>query len=58
MKNGQLVYSPMGLLRIEEIISDSCIYCRILTGIRKGGLTCEYATTIFVLKDTEDLVIY
>jgi hypothetical protein len=58
MKKGQLATSPsFGLLRIENIVSDNCIYCLILTGDKRGGLTCEYASTINVIPDTENLQI-
>lgn len=50
MKNGQLAVSKsFGLLQIENIVSDFCIYCRILTGEMKDGLTCEYKSTIEVI---------
>jgi hypothetical protein len=59
MKNGQLAISPsFGLLRIENIVSPTCIYCRILTGDKRGGMTCEYSTTIQVIPDTEELRVF
>lgn len=59
MKINQLAVSPsFGLLRIEKIVSEWCIHCRILTGDKKGGLTTEYATTITPIPGTEELKVY
>jgi hypothetical protein len=59
MKKGQLAISPsFGLLRIEEIVSKNCIYCTILTGEKRGGLTCEYETTITAIPHTECLKVF
>ncbi len=59
MKKGQLAVSKVfGLLRIENIVSNFCISCLILTGEMKGGITTEYASTIIPIPDTEDLQVY
>ncbi len=59
MKEKQLAISPsFGLLRIEKIVSPTCIYCDILTGQYRGGVTVEYASTIQVIPDTETLRIF
>ncbi len=59
MKQGQLAISKsFGLLQIEKIVSDYCIYCVILTGTMKGGLTCEYKSTIELIPGTENLKVY
>lgn len=58
MKQNQLVLSPsFGLLRIDKIISPYCIYCTILTGELKGGITNEYATTIAPIPNTDELQV-
>jgi len=44
MKQDQLAISnSFGLLRIDKIISEWCIYCTILTEEMRGGTTVEYA---------------
>jgi hypothetical protein len=59
MKENQLAISPsLGLLRIEKIVSKTCIYCRILTGDKRGGATTEYETTITYIPGTEELKVY
>lgn len=59
MKNGQLAVSKaLGLLRIDRIITEHCIYCTILTGEMKGSVTVEYASTIQHITNTEALNVY
>lgn len=59
MKNNQLAFNAsFGLLRIENIVSSTCIYCRILTGDKKGGMCCESDTSITFIPNTEDLKVF
>ena len=59
MKQGQLAVSKsFGLLRIDNIVSDYCIYCTILTGEMRGGITVEYKSTIEPITDTETLKVF
>lgn len=58
MKNGQLALSKsFGLLRIDQIKSDTCVYCTILTGSMKGGITVEYKENICPIEETETLIV-
>lgn len=55
MKKNQLATCSFGLVRIENIVSEYCIYCTILTGDFAGGLTVEYKSTLTPIPGTENL---
>lgn len=56
---GQLAVSKsFGLLRIDKVVSDYCIYCTILTGEMRGGITVEYKDTITPIVGTETIKIF
>lgn len=57
MKQGQLAISiSFGLVRIDKIVSATCIYCTILTGNKRGGGSIEYATTLTHIPNTENVI--
>ncbi len=59
MKDNQLALSPSyGLLRIDKIVSDYCVYSTILTGKLFGYVVVEYKSTIQPIPNTENLKVF
>lgn len=57
MKTNQLALCWAGLVRIQKVISSTCVYAIVLTGEMKGGLVCEAAESFKIIPDTEGLTL-